>query len=91
MKENELRDILDKLYYSAYRAGQQVGDDQEDMDNPEEIDSALSQIIDLIIKKLPYEKVVTSWPGDYGMGETYDGFNDCLTQVKSILNQMRGE
>ena len=48
----EVRKILKELYYNGYDAGQQVGNDQEDMDNPEDIDQAEAQLSKLMGRKV---------------------------------------
>ena len=95
MKENGL--ILRLLLRSVYLKGHQDGNlKTSDMSWEDKI---LSQIIDLIIKKLPKDR--PTWK-EYKEGRTTDwvelgneihnqGFNDCLTQVKTILEEMRGE
>ena len=80
MKENGL--ILRLLLRSVYLKGHQDGNlKTSDMSWEDKI---LSQIIDLIIKKLPTEA-----KGYLGEEDWMRGFNQCLTQVKAILKEMR--
>ena len=60
------------------------------------IDQALSQIIDLMIKKLPKErKPVPEIEGsarfrhEVVSNNITAGWNSCLTQLKTMLNQMK--
>jgi len=56
-KPGEIRKILKELYYNGYDAGQQVGNDQEDMDNPEDIDQAEAQLSKLMRRKVREEEI----------------------------------
>ena len=89
MKENnELRLALREaigIYGSKYLALiNKPGADEKDI--KELLDSALSQIIDLMIKKLPEEECEYTSP----FSEDYvNGFNQCLTQLKTILKGLK--
>ena len=82
-KENELREILEQLYKQAFNG------DFYHKHSSEHITQALSQIIDLIIGKLPKEKVVPTKEEYQNNAKFNYGFNQCLTQLKTILKGLK--
>ena len=96
MKENELREILQELYKQAFNG------DFYHKHSSEHIDQSISQIIDLMIKKV--ESLERKEPHrDHFISDGWcytcevdaedalcdRGHNSCLTQLKTVLNQMK--
>jgi hypothetical protein len=79
-KSKTIREILENLCHNT-------------MGNPPyRIDQALSQIKKELLEKLPKEKAVLSIttvdnPNLFSLQQETNGFNDCLSQVKKIIEE----
>ncbi len=80
---NGLRECL--MNYKFYNKGRQVIPKSEQA----LLDQALSQIIDTIIEELPKE-IYADNENIYGRHNA-DGYNQCLSQLKTELNKLKGE